>query len=214
MDRRGFLHTSLIYIHIGYVGIRIETYIDIYIYTNICIEICNCFGPCKPQQFSSLVLFVLLSFFVACIAMTSDAACFHCTAMEFDEAELPLEYVFPGWLEASRQRALLDLQEVKHEFVHMRLAADWLDAWPRKIDVNKGLQVSCENGDWHGSALYHVEGEGDEGLGIWTLTFHYQGNVSLMKTIRYRQILGTSTYLCVASRISNQSNCMLIAKNK
>ena len=211
MDRRGFLHTSLIYIHIGYVGIRIETYIDIYIYTNICIEICNGFGPCKPQQFSSLVLFVLLSFFVACIAMTSASACYHCSAMDFDEAESPLEGEYPDWLEPARQRALLDLQEVKHQFVHMRLAASWLDAWPMNIDVNKGLQISCENGDWHGRALYHKD---DEGLGSWTLTFHYEANVSLMKTNRYRQVLGTSTYLCVDSRSSNQFNCMLVAKNE
>ena len=140
--------------------------------------------------------------------MTSDASC---TAMACDKAELPLEGEHPDLLEVPRQQALQDMQEVKHEFVHMRLAADWLDAWPLKIDVNKGLQISCQQSEWRGSALYH---EDDEGLGIWTLTFHYQGNVSLMKTKRYRQVLGTSTYLCVDSRSSNQFNSMLIARNK
>ena len=154
-------------------------------------------------------------FFVACVVTTSDAAGNHCTSMEFDEAELPLGGEYPDWLaaarQAARQRALVDLQEVKHQFVHMRLAANGLDAYPLKIDVDMGLQISCDNSDWHRSALYHEE---NDGLGIWTLTFHYQGNVSLMKTNRYRQVLGTSTYLCVASRNSNQFNSMLIAKNE
>ena len=205
MDRRGFLHTSLIYIYT--YRICGHTYRDIYRY----IHTCNGFGPCKPQQFSSLVLFVLLSFFVACVAMASDAACFHCTAMEFDEAELPLGGEYPDWLAAARQQALLDLQVVKHRFVHMRLAADWLDAYPMYIDVNKGLQISCDTSDWHGSALYHEE---NEGLGIWTLTFHYKGDVSRMKTQRFRQVVGTGTYLCVQDRSSNQFNSMLIARNE
>ena len=130
--------------------------------------------------------------------------------MDFDEAESPLEGESPDWSELARQRALLDMQEVKHRFIHMRLAAAWLDAYPLDIDVNKGLQISCDNGDWHGGARYYTD---EEGRGIWTLTFHCKADVSRMKTTRYRQVRGTSTYLCVESTTSNQYNCMLVAKN-
>ena len=102
-----------------------------------------------------------------------------------------------------------DHPQVKHNFVLLRLAAAWLDV-PLHIDVNTSLQVSVNGSTWHGSAGYFIDGEG---RGCWNLTFHYKADTSLMKTTLYRQIRGTSTYLCVESTESNQFNCMLVLKN-
>ena len=124
-----------------------------------------------------------------------------------DEAESPLfGHEAPDWLEAARQNLL----KVKHSFVHMRLAADWLNAYPMDLDVNHALQISVANGNWHGQAAYYTDVE--SGLGTWCLTFHHRADTSKMKTVRYRQVRGTGTYLSVESTSSNQYNSMLIVK--
>ena len=119
----------------------------------------------------------------------------YASAMDLDAAESPL--------------AAAEHPQVKHSFVHMRLAADWL-AYPLDIDVNKSLQASVNGGEWHGSAAYFTD---EGGHGIWNLTFRCKADTSVMKTTRYRQIQGTSTYLCQESTSSNQFNCMLVVKN-
>ena len=139
-----------------------------------------------------------------------------------DEAESPLfGHEAPDWLATAREaqfRAQFlgeqlerDLLTVKHSFVHMRLAADWLEAYPMDIDVNRRLQISAANGDWHGQAAYFTDPE--SGLGTWSLTFHHGADTSKMTTRRYRQVRGTGTYLSVESTSSNQYTSMLIVKS-
>ena len=163
---------------------------------------------------SALWRCLLLYFFFACIAMasTSESPLDGVPSIPMDEAESPLlGHEAPDWLESARQQLQLDdMQEVKHRFVHMRLAADWLAAYPLDIDVNKALQISCGNGNWHGNAAYYTDDP--SGLGIWSLTFHHRADTSKMRTTRYRQVRGTGTYLSVESTSSNQFNSMLIVK--
>ena len=129
--------------------------------------------------------------------------------MDLDAAESPLEAVAADWLDAARCQLALDVGQVKHSFVHMRLAADWLE-YPLDIDVNCHLQVSVNGGDWHGSAGYFIDGEG---RGCWNSTFHCKADTSKLKTTLYRQIRDTSTYLSIESTVSNQYNCKLVLKN-
>ena len=113
-------------------------------------------------------------------------------AMDLDAAESPLQ------------------GQVKYSFVHMRLAADWLEYYRLEIDVNFSLQISVNGGDWHGSAAYFIDGEGRD---CWNLAFNWKADTSKMKTTLYRQIRDTCTYLSIESNSSDQYNCMLILKN-
>ena len=126
-----------------------------------------------------------------------------------DAAETPLEAEEADWLAPARLRLALRQEQVKHSFVHVRLAGNWLSS-PLHLDVNELLQVSVDGGDWHGTADFYNDGEG---RGCWTLSFHYKANTTLMKTTVYRQIPGTSTYLAIESATSNQWNSMLVMKN-
>ena len=142
--------------------------------------------------------------------MRADEAESPLDGVPMDEAESPRFGEAPDWRDAARQQLQRDRQEVKHSFVHMRLAADWLNAYPVDIDVNNALQISAANGNWHGQAAYYTDVE--SGLGTWCLTFHHRADTSKMKTVRYRQVRGTGTYLSVESTSSNQYNSMLIVK--
>ena len=126
-----------------------------------------------------------------------------------DAAETPLEAEEADWLAPARLRLALRQEQVKHSFVHVRLAANWLSS-PLHLDVNELLQVSVNGGDWHGTADFYNDGEG---RGCWKLTFHYKADTSLMKTTVYHQIRDTSAYLSVESTTSNQWNSMLVLKN-
>ena len=126
-----------------------------------------------------------------------------------DAAETPLEADAAEWLEHARLRLALKQDQVKHNVVHMRLAADWL-SYPLHLDVNELLHVSVNGGEWHGTADCFTDGEG---RGCWNLTFHYKVDTSLMKTTVYHQIRDTSTYLSVESTASNQWDSMLALKN-
>ena len=125
-----------------------------------------------------------------------------------DAAEPPLEGEEADWLK--RQRLLLAARRarVKHSFVHLRLAASWLTS-PLHIDVNELLQVSCNGGNWHGSADFYID---DDNRSCWRLKFHWDADIRLMKTTEYKQIENTGTYLSIESGTSNQWNSMLVVK--
>ena len=129
--------------------------------------------------------------------------------MNLDAAETPLEAEEADWLEPARLRLAVRRGRVKHRFVHVRLAASWLSS-PLHIDVNELLHVSCDGGDWHGTAGFYID---DDGRSCWKLTFHYNADTSLMKTTEYKQIEATGTYLNLESHTSNQWNAMLILKD-
>ena len=127
------------------------------------------------------------------------------------EAETPLVAEEPDWLGAAIDRHAELRERVKHSFVHVRLAADWLpDPWHLNLDVNEFLQVSVDGGDWHGTADFYND---VDGRGCWKLSFHYNADTSLLKTTVYKQIQGTGAYLSIESKTSNQWNCMLISKD-
>ena len=131
--------------------------------------------------------------------------------MDMDTAETPLEAEEDDWLAAAMFRCSVQRERVKHSFVHVRLAADWLSQpWHLDLDINEFLQISVNNGNWHGHADYHKH---VDGRGCWQLTFHYNANTSLMKTTVYRQVQSTCTYLSIESETSNQWNCMLISND-
>ena len=129
--------------------------------------------------------------------------------MHLDAAETPVEAEEPDWRAAAILRLAVQRERVKHSFVHVRLAADWL-SHPLNLDVNALLQVSVDGGDWHGTADFYND---VDGRGCWKLTFHHSANTSLMKTTVYRQVHRTCTYLSIESERSNQWNCMLISKD-
>ena len=129
--------------------------------------------------------------------------------MNLDAAETPLEAEDADWLAAARLRLAVQRERVKHRFVHVRLAANWL-SHPLNIDINELLQVSVDGGDWHGTADFYNDGDG---RGCWKLSFHYKADTSLLKTTVYQQIQDTGTHLSIESKTSNQWNSMLILKN-
>ena len=132
-------------------------------------------------------------------------------SMDLDAAETPLEAEEADWLAAAMERCSVQRERVKHSFVHVRLAADWLShPWHLDLDINEFLQISVNGGNWHGTADYYND---VDGRGCWKLTFHYSANTSLMKTTVYKQIQSTGTYLSIESKTSNQWNCMLISKD-
>ena len=131
--------------------------------------------------------------------------------MNLDAAETPLEAEEADWLAAAMLRLSVQRERVKHSFVHVRLAADWLShPWHLDLDINEFLQISVNGGNWHGTADYYND---VDGRGCWKLTFHYSANTSLMKTTVYKQVQSTCTYLSIESKTSNQWNCMLISKD-
>ena len=131
--------------------------------------------------------------------------------MDLDTAETPLEAEEDDWLAAAMLRCSVQRERVKHSFVHVRLAADWLShPWHLDLDINDFLQISVNRGNWHGTADYYND---VDGRGCWKLTFHHSANTSLMKTTVYKQIQSTCTYLSIESKTSNQWNCMLISKD-
>ena len=131
--------------------------------------------------------------------------------MDLDTAETPLEAEEDDWLAAAMSRCRVQRERVKHSFVHVRLAADWLpDPWRLNLDVNEFLQVRVDGGDWHGAADFYND---VDGRGCWKLSFHYKADTSLLKTTVYKQIQDTGTYLSIESKKSNQWNCMLILKD-
>ena len=131
--------------------------------------------------------------------------------MNLDAAETPLEAEEADWLAAAMLRLDVQRERVKHSFVHVRLAADWLShPWHLNLDVNELLQVSVDGGDWHGTADFYNDGDG---RGCWKLSFHYNADTSLLKTTVYKQIQDTGTYLSIESKKSNQWNSMLILKD-
>ena len=129
--------------------------------------------------------------------------------MNLDAAETPLEAEETDWLEPHRLRLAARQERVKHRCVHVHLAASWLTS-PLHIDVNELLQVSCNGGDWQGTADFYIDGDGRS---CWKLTFHYTADTSLMKTTEYKQIEATGTYLNLESHTSNQWNAMHILKD-
>ena len=126
-----------------------------------------------------------------------------------DAAETPLEAEEVDWLAPARLRLALRQEQVKHSFVHVRLAANWLSP-PLHLDVNELLQVSVDGGDWHGAADFYNDGEG---RGCWKLSFHYKADTSLLKTTVYQRIQEIGTYLSIESETSNQWNSMLIVRD-
>ena len=99
----------------------------------------------------------------------------------------------------------------QYSFVHMRLAADWLEYYRLEIDVNFSHQLSVNKGTWHGSADYFFDSEGRD---CWNLTFHPTADTSKrMETATFRQVLDTYTFLSIESTRTNRFNSMLILKN-
>ena len=129
--------------------------------------------------------------------------------MNLDAMETPLEAEDADWLAAARLRLAVQRERVKHCFVHVRLAADWL-SHPLDLNVNELLQVRVDGGDLHGTADFYNDGDG---RGCWKLSFHYTADTSLLKTTVYQQIQDTGTYLSIESKTSNQWNSMLILKD-
>ena len=98
---------------------------------------------------------------------------------------------------------VLAAQVIKHSFVYVSTHPDWIST-QAQIAVNDFLQVSHNDSAWHGSALYIVDGGGAQ----WELTFHFDGNVNKMKTLVFKQIKHTTTFLHINDNKSY--NAMLI----
>ena len=97
-------------------------------------------------------------------------------------------------------------ETTKHAFVHVCMHASWVK-FPMQLRVNRHLEISVNGGPWHGSAIY----DNTTGKGIWTMTFHYKANLDRLKVIKYEQIKGTATYMCLSEE-NNGYNSMLITK--
>ena len=98
-------------------------------------------------------------------------------------------------------------QRVKHELVHMSLDPAWLE-FPMKVDVNTSLMVSVDEGPWHGKAVYTEDEEG----GKWTLLYHWKADMNKLKTVSFKQVQRTNTYLAVNKNPAY--NCLLIEQAK
>jgi len=59
------------------------------------------------------------------------------------------------------------------------------------IDVNFDLNISIEGSAWHGYADYTVV----NGEGQWELTYHWNGNVKKCRTVVYKQVPNTTSFL-------------------
>ena len=128
-------------------------------------------------------------------------------AAESDAAEFPLDEGAALWFEHAPGN-LPPNQRVKHRFLHMRLAADWL-RHPLHLDVSYCLMVSVNDGEWHGSAAFYVD---RFGRNCWLLTFNWQ-TYEGVKTVLYTQLDETETFLHIGSPVSNQFNSMIIEKH-
>ena len=104
-------------------------------------------------------------------------------------------------------RVLEPDQRVKHEFVHLSLDAKWLEK-PMKVDVNTSLMVSVDEGKWHGKAVYTEDEEG----GKWTLVYNWKADMDNLKTVVFKQVQRTNTYLAVNKNPAY--NCLLIEQGK
>jgi hypothetical protein len=97
--------------------------------------------------------------------------------------------------------------ETKHDFVHIFCDPRYISS-RTTISVNRLLQISYGNTDWHGSAIY----TSDELAGQWAMTFNYAGDTEKMKTTVFKQILGTSSFMHINS--NKAYNSILIPKDK
>ena len=79
---------------------------------------------------------------------------------------------------------------VKHRYIYLSLHVCWINIRPM-ISVNKFLQISFDGSPWHGSALYTVTEDG----GQWAMTFNYKGDVNKMKTVLFKEMQHTTSFL-------------------
>ena len=73
---------------------------------------------------------------------------------------------------------------------------------PPVIDVNFDLNISINGSDWHGYADYTVV----NGEGQWELTYHWNGNVKKCRTVVYKQVPNTTSFLDSNQHGSSTSN--------
>jgi hypothetical protein len=85
---------------------------------------------------------------------------------------------------------ILAAQVIKHSFVLISTHPDWIST-QAQITVNDFLQISHNDSQWHGSALYSLDGGGAQ----WELTFHFNGNVDKMKKLVFKQIKNTTSFM-------------------
>jgi hypothetical protein len=93
---------------------------------------------------------------------------------------------------------------VKHKYIYFSLHIAWINMRPT-ISVNKFLQISFDGSPWHGSAIYTVT----EGVGQWAMTFNYKGDMTKMKTVLFKEMPHTTSFLHL-NDTNNDYNAMLI----
>jgi hypothetical protein len=79
---------------------------------------------------------------------------------------------------------------LKHSFKHLTLWAVKEPRHFREIQIFEDLTISFDGCSPHGCALYSWS----NGVGKWDLTFHYKADITRLRTLRFEQVDGTSSY--------------------